>query len=312
MEDNDNQECPADHNVASVESPKEEIAAGLSLMLGDDFWHTAEPLFAASEVDIVEWSFDMGWGRPLPIWLNEVLADYSARGRLLGHGVSYSALDASDTPRQEAWLAQLSIEVQQHQYRHISEHFGFMGGGNFHISSPLPVPRTDASVAVGQSRLRELSSVAKVPVGLENLAFAFGPDDVKQQGPFLEELLRSVDGFLLLDLHNIYCQSCNFDVDMLSLLDDYPLDRVRELHVSGGSWSEHPPGSGNQIRRDTHDDVVPEAIFHVLPEVLTRCAHVEAVILERLDGTIDKENDDAERFRADFRRLKSIVVGEAN
>lgn len=309
MDDMKNPERSGDLGDAFASQSRKDVAVGLSLMLGEDFWLAAKPLFDSGAVDIVEWSFDMGWGRPLPVWLSEVLDDYSRRGRLLGHGVSYSALDASETPRQRAWLSQLSIEIQQRRYHHISEHFGFMGGGNFHIASPLPVPRTDAAVAVGQQRLRDLAAVAEVPVGLENLAFAFGPDDVKQQGPFLEELLGPVNGFLLLDLHNIYCQACNFDVDMLSLLDSYPLERVRELHVSGGSWSEHPVGSGTKVRRDTHDDVVPEAIFDVLPSVLSRCANVEAVILERLEGTIEGDGD-ALKLQTDFRKLRSIV-GEA-
>lgn len=276
-------------------------------MIGDDFWRAAKPLFEDDEVDVVEWSFDMGWGRELPSWLTQILDDYAEHDLLLGHGVSYSALDASETSRQGQWLSELSFEVQRRRYRHISEHFGFMGGGNFHIASPLPVPRTQTSVAVGQQRLRELAAVAQVPVGLENLAFAFGPDDVREQGPFLEELLEPVDGFLLLDLHNIYCQSCNFDAPISKLLDGYPLDRVRELHVSGGSWSEHPVGSGNRIRRDTHDDAVPSEIFDVLPEVLGRCPNVEAIILERLDGTIEGQRD-KEQFRTDFRRLRQLVA----
>lgn len=287
------------------------VAVGLSLMPGDDYWQAAQPLFEAGDVECVEWSFDMGWGKSLPEWLQSTLEDYSHREKLYGHGVSYSALDASETARQSNWLHQLSMEVSQLNYRHISEHFGFMGGGNFHIAAPLPVPRTTETVKVGRERLQQLAEVAQVPVGLENLAFAFGPEDVKQQGPFLDELLEPVNGFLLLDLHNIYCQSCNFDVEILKLLDGYPLHRVRELHVSGGSWSEHQDAEGNQVRvrRDTHDDRVPEEVFEVLPAVLQRCPSIEAVMLEQLDGTFE-EAEDFEGFRADFRRLQKIVAEE--
>ena len=278
------------------------------MMLTSEFQHAAEPLFNDGRVDVVEWSFDMGWGRILSPWLRAILTNYSDRGMLLGHGVSYSALDAGETDRQRIWLSRLAQEVAQFKYAHISEHFGFMGGGNFHFAAPLPVPRTPTSVAIGRQRLRELADVARVPVGLENLAFAFNIHDVQQQGPFLEELLQPVDGFLLLDLHNLYCQSCNFDVELLTLLEAYPIHRVRELHVSGGSWSEHPPGSGQRVRRDTHDDLVPEEVFAALPEVLRRCPNVQAVILERMDGTIDITNAAAVGgFRDDFRRLRSIV-----
>jgi uncharacterized protein len=184
-----------------------QIDVGVSLMLEEDFQLAAQPLFESHQVDIVEWSFDMGWGCPLPTWLQQTLMDFSAQNKLIGHGVSYSPLDASQTARQFEWLSQLRHEVAHHCYQHISEHFGFMGGGNFHLASPLPVPRTPTTVAIGQQRLRELAEVAQVPIGLENLAFAFNLRDVQSQGPFLDALLEPVDGFLVLDLHNLYCQA---------------------------------------------------------------------------------------------------------
>ena len=281
-------------------------------MIEQEFEIASEPLFAAGDVDVVEWSFDMGWGRPLTPWLSGILKSYSESNRLLGHGVSYSALDASETDRQQRWLDQLRNELHCHRYVHLSEHFGFMGGGNFHLSAPLPVPRTPCSVAIGQQRLTELAQVAGVPVGLENLAFAFHLQDVQEQGAFLEDLLSAVDGFLLLDLHNLYCQSCNFNIDLLELVRSYPLQRVRELHFSGGSWGEHPQGSGNRIRRDTHNDRVPEVLFEVLPKVLGLCPNVEFLILERLGDTLGMDSREHDRFREDFRRLKHLVEEAAS
>ncbi len=280
---------------------------GLSLMMDSDFERAAKPLFEAGSVEVVEWSFDMGWGRRLPPWIDQTLNEFLANGNLLGHGVSYSALDASETNRQSIWLHQLSNEVHSRNYRHISEHFGFMGGGNFHISAPLPVPRTSASVEVGQQRLQDLAAVAQVPIGLENLAFAFSVNDVREQGPFLEELLAPVDGFLLLDLHNLYCQACNFGATADELLHGYPLDRVKELHLSGGSWSEGEI-DGSRVRRDTHDNAVPEEVFEMLSSALQRCSNVEAVILERMGGTI--EQCDEEPFREDYYRLREVVAAE--
>ncbi|MBI1831438.1 MAG: hypothetical protein HYR84_08315 [Planctomycetes bacterium] len=52
---------------------------------------------------------------------------------------------------------------------------------------------------------------------------------------------------------------------------------------------------------------MPEALFTWLPTVLERCPKVEAVIFERMGGTL-AEGDD-EPFRSDFRRLKEVVHG---
>jgi uncharacterized protein (UPF0276 family) len=146
---------------------------------------------------------------------------------------------------------------------------------------------------------------------LENLAFAFSMEDVSRQGDFLEQLLSGVDGFLLLDLHNIYCQIVNFDLDAEKLLRSYPLSRVREMHISGGSWSPSVSGKRTAVRRDTHDDSVPPEVFDLLKLALSMCPETEFVFLERLADTMP-ESDDQEAFRQDYRRLHSLVSEPAN
>jgi uncharacterized protein (UPF0276 family) len=275
---------------------------GLSLMLEDDFLQAAYPLFEAGAVEVLEWSFDTGWPpAAVPKWADHLLHFYSESGRLVGHGVSYSALSAGTEDLQQTWLRLLSKEIQQRRYRYISEHFGFSSTRNFHQSAPLPVPLTPATLELGREGLKRLEEIAKVPVGLENLAFAFGLQDVLDQGRFLDELLTPVDGFVVLDLHNLYCQAVNFERPIEELLAGYPLQRVRELHVAGGSWS-HGIDS-RPVRRDTHDGPVPEGLFAMLPVVLQQCPHVECVILERMGGTLSEK----ESFRRDFFRVKEVI-----
>jgi len=280
---------------------------GLSLMPEDDFRRASFPLFEAGEVEILEWSFDMGWGPSgVPVWTRALIEYFSVAERLIGHGVTFSALSAEWTPRQERWLEYFQHEIQSRNYLHLSEHFGFCAAGSFHQSAPLPVPLTETTLRVGRDRLQKLNDLVSVPVGLENLAFAFGLRDVQQQGEFLDQLLEPTNGFVLLDLHNIYCQMCNFDLTEEAILESYPLHRVRELHVSGGSWSESQIENISPVRRDTHDEAVPENLWPLLKLALQKCPDVKAVIFERLGNTIRHETD-AQQFRADFRQLRDIV-----
>jgi uncharacterized protein len=277
---------------------------GLSLMPDSDFLGAAQPLFEAGRVEVLEWSFDMGWGRSdFPAWADELLQFYSDRQALVGHGVSFSLLSAAWSDRQRDWLELLQEELEAYCYQHISEHFGWMEAGNFHRSAPLPLPWSEAALAIGRDRLQRLAAFG-VPVGLENLAFAFGLQDVEEQGQFLEELLQPVNGFLVLDLHNLYCQIHNFGQSAEQILAHYPLHRVRELHVSGGSWSQGQ--SGAQVRRDTHDEAVPEAVFELLAKALKYCPEVEFVIFERMGGTLTSA-EAVEGFRNDFGRVQEIV-----
>ncbi len=260
------------------------------------------PLLAAGAIEVLEWSFDMSWGGlELPALVTQLLAEYSQRDQLLGHGVSYSLLSA--TGDHEYWLDCLAAECEEYRYRHISEHFGWMTAGRFARSAPLPLPLLPETLALGRSRLQRLAQVAQKPLGLENLAFAFGLRDVQEQGNFLEQLLAPINGFLLLDLHNLYCQIHNFQQSASHLLDSYPLQRVRELHISGGSWS---PYLNRQIRRDTHDGAVPEEVFELLGLAIDRCPNLEVVILERMGNTLGTAPEQ-QKFQADYWRMQQII-----
>ena len=276
-------------------------------MPSDDFAVATRPLLEAGQVDALEWSFDIGWGvAPPPSWLTGLLDFFSENDRLYGHGVTFSPLSGAWHQRQEAWLSRLAEECEARRYLHITEHFGFMTAGDFHRSAPLPVPMTEEALRLGRERLRRLAATVECPVGLENLAFAFGMQDVRQQGEFLERLLEPVEGILLLDCHNLYCQICNFEVDAVELLESYPLQRVRELHVSGGSWSASSVGDGAPVRRDTHDNRVPAEVFDLTALALSRCPDVELVVLEWLGDQLPEKQHAG--FRQDYEQLQQIVA----
>ncbi len=279
---------------------------GISLMPETDFVSAIYPLLNDESIDVVEWSFDTFFNSTTPIWLNDLLDFYSENNRLIGHGVYYSLFDAKWTERQNLWLEKLKAETSKRKYNHITEHFGFMNTENFHQGVPLPVSLNPKTLQIGKDRIQRLQNSVEVPIGIENLAFSFSKDDIKKQGEFIGKLIDDVDGFVLLDLHNLYCQSCNFEVDLWDLIKMYPLGKVREIHLSGGSWQESVYAKNKLIRRDTHDDSIPEELFIILPKVFSNCPNLEYVIIERLGNTFSSENDKM-IFSNDFRRVKSLI-----
>lgn len=284
------------------------VRVGLMLHPAEDLREAMIPLFEAGVVDALEWSIDIGWGGVgTPPWCEALLGAYEAAGRLYAHGVEFSLLSARLEPRQERWLEQLRDEVAGRSYQHLSEHYGFMTAGRFTNGTPLPHPFTDAAVALGRERIQMLREVSGLEVGLENLAFAFGARDVEDQPAFVEALLEPSDGFLLLDVHNLYCQAVNYGFDPIELMERYPLSRVRELHVAGGQLA-YPASDpeGRAFRRDGHDDVVPDGAFGLVERALTRCPDLEVVILEHTDHALQTDAQLA-RYRRDFYRLRELV-----
>ncbi|MBC8152492.1 MAG: DUF692 family protein [Bacteroidetes bacterium] len=268
------------------------------------------PLFDAEKIQAIEWAFDAVFRHDaLPDWFDALLRTYADANRLVGHGVFFSLFSGRWTPDQQAWLTQLKTLAATYRFDHITEHFGFMTGADFHKGAPLSIPLTQSTLAIGQDRLRRIQDAGGCPVGLENLAFAYSLDEVKRQGDFLHRLLEPVNGFIILDLHNLYCQSHNFGLAGDELLALYPLEQVREMHISGGSWSASDSEPGRQIRRDTHDEAVPDAVFDWLEGAIDRCPNLRYVVLEQLGSGLTTEADQ-EQFRNDFLRMDRIVEGK--
>lgn len=280
---------------------------GLSLMPTEDFRLATEALFQENRIDAIEWSFDFPLnGAVVKPWCKDLLDKFSHLNALTGHGVHLSMLSAEFSQRQEEWLAYAREEFKTRKYIHATEHFGFSEAGSIAYGAPLAVPLNSESLYHGKEMIKRYADATQCPVGLENLAFAFGIEDVKRQGDFIDQLIAEVDGFLLLDLHNIYCQIVNFGVPQLELLKSYPLAKVRELHLSGGSWSHSVSGKRAAVRRDTHDDEVPQEVFNLATLALKLCPNIEFVILERLGNTMMDPKSQQE-FRDDFEVMKEIL-----
>lgn len=281
--------------------------ASIACNLDGDILSAAFPLLEAGRVEALEWAFDTLFARgQMPDWFAELLSSYSRENRLVGHGVYFSLLSGRWSAEQQQWLQQLRQLSAQFSFAHVTEHFGFFTGQNFHYGAPLPTPYTAATLRLGQDRLLRLYDACRCPVGLENLAFAYSLSDVQQQGAFLHQLLEPVNGFLILDLHNLYCQLHNFAVSPAELLALYPLEQVREIHISGGSWEDSVQKPGTTIRRDTHDGTVPEDVFRLLEHTMPRCPQLQYVVLEQL-GTGLKTESSKLQFRQDFNRMERLV-----
>jgi uncharacterized protein len=280
---------------------------GLSLMPTEDFQQATQSLFQENRVEVLEWSFDFGLNdKSETNWHENLLNKFSNDYALLGHGVSLSPLSASFSKRQETWLENAKEEFTRRNYVQATEHFGFSEAGPIAHGAPLPVPMNAESLHQGKEMMKRYADATQCPVGLENLALAFSLEDVKRQGEFIDQLISEVDGFMLLDLHNLYCQIANFGVDTLDLLRSYPLAKVREIHISGGSWSPSTTSSRVLVRRDTHDDAVPQEVFNLAMLALRLCPNIQFVILERLaNSMIDRESQ--QEFRDDFDTLAEIL-----
>lgn len=283
------------------------IYSAVSCNLDQPLLQATLPLFSSEKIDAIEWSFDtLRDVRNIPEWFVELLKTYGDSGRLIGHGIYFSIFSGKWSTEQADWLKHLEKVSSNFKFDHITEHFGFMSGADFHKGAPISVPYNASTLALGIDRLKRIQQACQCPVGLENLAFSYSLDEVKKHGEFLAELIEPVNGFIILDLHNLYCQLQNFSLDFETLIRAYPLDRVREIHISGGSWELSDVTPQRTIRRDTHDDAVPVEVFELLKKSLPLCPNIKFVVMEQL-GTALHEPQSQQQFQHDFETMQRIV-----
>lgn len=283
------------------------VRSAIACNLDADILSAALPLLEDGKVEAIEWSFDTLFQvQEIPGWFLELLQAFSEERRLIGHGVFFSLFSGRWSAEQANWLKELQRLSSSFQFDHITEHFGFLTGRDFHSGAPLNIPYSDTTLRIGRDRLARIADACRCPVGLENLAFSYSPEEVKKHGEFLEALVTPVNGFIILDLHNLYCQLHNFSIPYEELIRLYPLHRVREIHISGGSWVQAAAEPGRVIRRDTHDDTVPPDVHELLRRTIGQCPNLKYVVLEQLGDALKTEESRA-AFRKDFTEMEAIV-----
>lgn len=277
---------------------------GISIFPDLDFFETCLPLFEQEKIEILEWSFDHCSYELRPQWFNLLLSDFSDAGRLIAHGVHYSAFTAKFTDTHRDWLLNWKEEQRHLKFQHISEHIGFKSQLNFSSGFPLPFDYMNINLDCFHEQITNLKSESDIPLGFELLALALSKEQVIAQAVFLKNLCVKYDLFIVLDLHNLYCQAYNFDLDINALINLYPIEYIKEIHISGGSLeqSEH---CEKIVRRDTHNDAIPDVLFKVLTVWLPKFKHCKYIIFEQLpESLLDEQSKQS--FINDFLKIKQI------
>lgn len=282
---------------------------GLSFF-SDVQWITAVlPIIEIGEVQCLEHTLESRSSKLFIPGTLDLLREFSKLGKLIGHSLDFPLLSAVETSKSEESFFKhyRSFSNEGLQYSQLSAHYGFVQSERFKSGAPLPMPLCESLEEHLLQQLKNLSKGLKCPAGLENLALCTSAKEALLMGPFFNRVLSKVPkSFLLLDLHNIFCTALNYKIPIQELIETYPLDRVTEIHISGGSEShtDHPLG---KFRRDSHDSAVPPEVFQALADVLPKLKNLKFIVLEQLPQNLRKKEEQAQ-FQADFKTMRKVVA----
>lgn len=267
------------------------------------------------ETDYFEIAPETTWrpdpGRPGALRPNGFHGTFARLGEETGrpfvaHGVGFSVGTARRDPERDArWLERSAADHALFAFRWYTDHLGVTQADGYELTLPLPVPMTPEAAAVVRGALATLQSVVE-DVGFENSAFYYHLGDPLAEPGWIARALDRPRTHLLLDLHNLHTNAVNAGFEEERYLQGLPLERVIEIHLSGGGTSEPRwLPSGRALRLDSHDAAVPERVWELFEHVLPRCTGLRGVTLERMEGTV--EDADVPLLREELRRARRTV-----
>jgi hypothetical protein len=122
--------------------------------------------------------------------------------------------------------------------------------------------------------IRALQAALPVPIAVETGVSYLRPlPDELPDGDFVGRVVESADCGLLLDLHNVYCNSVNGRQPLDEYLHQLPLDRVWEIHLAGGM-------ERNGFWLDAHSGAVPDSVYAVTEKLVPKLPNLKAIIFE--------------------------------
>lgn len=153
---------------------------------------------------------------------------------LVFHATDLSPGTATTSAVGEARLARVRQLARQARPLLVSEHLAMsVAPGGIELGHFLPLPHTEAALAVVSERVRRWQDLLEVPIALENIARPFTlPGAAMSEAEFLARLVEQTGCGLLLDLTNLVYNARNEGRE--PRVADYPLHAVLAIHLAGG------------------------------------------------------------------------------
>jgi len=155
----------------------------------------------------------------------------------------------------------------------VSDHLCFTSAGGVRLGHLAPVPWTRAAADAMAAKARSVSDAVGRPFLLENIAYNFVIPGELTEAEFITAVLDNSDCYLLLDVTNVYTNATNLGFDPAEHIDAFPLQRLGQLHVAGGTWND-------DVLVDSHDAKVPDRVWDLVRQVAGRVT-IPAILLER-------------------------------
>lgn len=213
----------------------------------------------------------MGAGGPPHARLGRLREDYA----LSIHGVGLSI--GSMQPLDGDHLARLKILCDRYKPESFSEHLAWASHDNVFLNDLLPLPYTEETLDRVVEHVDRVQAVLQRRMLLENPAtYLLFEASTIEETSFLAEIARRTGCGLLLDVNNVFVAATNHNLDPYDYIARFPLEAVREIHLSG--HSETIDDFGAALLIDSHDTPVKDPVWALYEAVVSRTGPVASLV----------------------------------
>lgn len=213
----------------------------------------------------------MGAGGPPHAQLRRLRDDYALS--IHGVGLSIGAMQPLDADH----LERLRVLCDRYEPESFSEHLAWSSHDSVYLNDLLPLPYTDGTLSRVVEHVDRVQTHLRRQMLLENpatyLTFA---ESTLAETDFLAEVARHTGCGLLLDVNNVFVAATNHNTDPAAYLARFPLEAVREIHLSGHSRTTDETGAPLLI--DSHDTPVTDPVWALYADVIARTGPVPTLI----------------------------------
>ena len=213
----------------------------------------------------------MGAGGPPHAQLGKLREDYA----LSIHGVGLSI--GSMQPLDQDHLQRLKTVCDRYEPESFSEHLAWSTHDTVFLNDLLPLPYTSETLSRVADHIDQVQDTLKRQMLLENPAtYVLFEESTLEETEFLAEIVRQTGCGLLLDVNNVFVASTNHNMNPRDYLSRFPVQWVREIHLSG--HSETTDDEGAPLLIDSHDTPVKDPVWALYEELIARTGPIASLI----------------------------------
>lgn len=213
----------------------------------------------------------MGAGGPPHAQLGKLREDYA----LSIHGVGLSI--GSMQPLDRDHLARLKTLCDRYRPESFSEHLAWSTHDGVFLNDLLPLPYTQETLNRVIEHVDQVQATLGRQMLLENPAtYLLFSESTIEETDFLSEIARRTGCGLLLDVNNVFVAATNHNLDPRDYIARFPLEAVREIHLSG--HSETVDDHGAPLLIDSHDTPVKDPVWALYETVIGHLGPVASLI----------------------------------